>query len=325
METLPDFTDLMVAYQHGAIANRDRYSRWFTKHPTKTMLQTIIEDLSPASTGTQSGFEAYEAGESMTVFDFETFLNNTVAVYVGKQKFFDEARDAGTLTDKQHTNSTELVSRHLAALVRMGAETLRKDGALLSCNSLNRLEVSLVEGDDMAIEPAQEILVAAEVEETPAGTTFAVMDAVTGTVNIPNFYKTQALFPFIVEDVLLRFSETYYSAGSSPEALATIASHNAEAVEQMNKKFESLTKLFITSTDFLDHLTSKSIAYAAQKKFLKYLLINKAITKAVYDEYNATVDNFQRNLLESAARKLETINVRLAYDNTARLVIERIA
>jgi hypothetical protein len=261
----------------------------------------------------------------MTIFDFESFLNNSIAVYVGKQKFLDEAKGAGTITEAQHKNSTELVSRHLAALVRKGAETLRKDGALLSFNAVNRLEVSLVEGDDMAIEPAQEILVAAEVEETPAGTTFAVMDAVTGTVNIPNFYKVQALFPFIVEDVLLRFSETYFSAGSNPEALVTIASHNAEAVEQMNKKFDSLTKLFITSTDFLDHLTSKSIAYAAQKKFLKYLLANKFITKAVYDEHNATVDNFQRNLLESAAAKLATINVKLSYDDTARFIIERIA
>jgi hypothetical protein len=128
-----------------------------------------------------------------------------------------------------------------------------------------------------------------------------------------------------VEDVLLRFSETYFSAGSNPEALVTIASHNAEAVEQMNKKFESLTKLFITSTDFLDHLTSKSIAYAAQKKFLKYLLTNKSITKAVYDEHNVTVDGFQRTLLASAAEKLAGLNVRLAYDDTARLVIERIA
>jgi hypothetical protein len=325
MVTIPDFNELMVAFQHGAIANRDRYSRWFTKHPTKTMLQTIVEDLSPASTGTQSGFEAYEAGESMTVFDFETFLNNLVATYVGKQKFLDEAKDVGTITEAQHRNSTELVSRHLAALVNNGAETLRKDGALLSFNAANRLEVSLVEGDDMAIESSKEILAVIEEEEAPAGTTFAVMDAVTGTVNIPNFYKVQALFPWLVEDVLLRFSQSFFSAGSEPQALADIAAHNADSVEQMEKKFESLTKLFITATDFLDFLTSKGIAYAAQKKFLKYLLTNRTITKAVYDEHNATVDNTYRTLLASAAEKLAGLNVRLSYDTTARLVIERIA
>jgi hypothetical protein len=37
------------------------------------------------------------------------------------------------------------------------------------------------------------------------------------------------------------------------------------------------------------------------------------------------VDGFQRTLLASAAEKLAGLNVRLAFDNTARLVIERIA
>lgn len=323
MTNVPDFNALDVAYQFGASNSRNRYEKWFGLHPTKTMLETIMKDMSPASSAVNSGFSAYVEGES-TIFDFEDFLNQLVSAYVGKQKFLDEAKETGTITEAQYKVSSELVSRHIAALVANGAETVRKDGALLTFNPANRLQVSLVEGDDMALTPDPAILASAKEEEAPVGTIVPVLDPIVGTVNIPSFYKTQALFPMLVEDVLLQFSRMFYSGGSSPEALASIASHNSEAVEQMDKKFDSLSKLYITSTDFLDHLTGKGIAFAAQKKFLKYLLINKSITKAVFDEHNVTVDSIHRNLMASASRKLATLNVQLSYDETARLVIKAV-
>lgn len=149
MVNIPDFDALMLAYQNGASSNRDRYERWFTKHPTKTMLDTIVHDLEPASNAVHSGFSAYAEGE-MSVFDFENFLNQLVSAYVGKQKFLDEAKSAGTITAAQHKISSELVNRHLAALVANGAETVRKDGAVLSFTAANRLAVAIAQPETKA-------------------------------------------------------------------------------------------------------------------------------------------------------------------------------
>lgn len=142
MVTIPDFTALMVAYQFGASHNRDRYERWFTRHPTKTMLETIVNDMSPSSSAVHSGFSAFVEGES-NLFDFGDFLNQLVSAYVGKQKFLDEAKSAGTITEAQHKLASDLVSRHIAALVANGAETVATRGGTLSFGHGTRLEVSV--------------------------------------------------------------------------------------------------------------------------------------------------------------------------------------
>ena len=146
MVAIPDFTALMQAYQFGASTNRDRFERWHKLHPTKTMLETIVQDMSPASTAVHSGFSAFNEG-GMSVFDFTDFLNRMVSAYVGKQKFLDEAKGAGSISDLEHKKASALVSRHLEALVAQGAETLTQSGATLSFSPFNRLEVSLPTGE----------------------------------------------------------------------------------------------------------------------------------------------------------------------------------
>jgi hypothetical protein len=149
MVTIPDFTALMVAYQHGASNSRNRYEKWFKLHETPTMFETILNDMAPSSTAVHSGFSAFNEGE-MSVFDFEDFLNQLMSAYVGKQKFLDEAKGAGKLSDLQHKKASALVTRHIAAIVAHGGETLSKSGAVLSFTTSNRLAVSIAQPEIQA-------------------------------------------------------------------------------------------------------------------------------------------------------------------------------
>lgn len=151
MVTIPDFDALMLAYQHGAANNRDRYEKWFARHETPTMLETIVRDMSPSSSAVHSGFSAFNEGE-MSVFDFEDFLNQLISAYVGKQKFLDEAKSAGKLSDLQHKKASALVTRHIEAIVANGSETLAQSGAVLSFTTANRLAVSIAQPETQADE-----------------------------------------------------------------------------------------------------------------------------------------------------------------------------
>jgi hypothetical protein len=141
-------------------------------------------------------------------------------------------------------------------------------------------------------------------------------------INIPNPLLIQALFPMLVEDVLLQFSRMFYSAGSSPAILEAIASYNGKAQAQATKVFEDMTNLRVTKTDLLELLTAKNIGYAAQRKFFKHLLIQKDITKPAFDVYIETVDSTEQELMDSAFRNLASLNLRLSFDDSARLVID---
>lgn len=144
-------------------------------------------------------------------------------------------------------------------------------------------------------------------------------------VNIPNPLLIQALFPMLVEDVLLQFSRMYYSSGSSPAILEAIASYNSKALAQANKTFEDMTKLRVTKTNFLELLTAKTIGYAAQRKWFKHLLIQKEISKTEFNAYVETADATEQELMDSAFKNLATLNLRLSFDENARLVIEPLA
>lgn len=314
MTTIPDFTALMVAYQHGASNNRDRYERWFTKHPTKTMLKVITEDIAPSSTAVHSGFSAFNEGES-SVFDFEDFLNQLMSAYIGKQKFLDEAKGTGTITEAQHRVATDLVTRHIAAIVTNGGEALRKNGANLSFTDANRLHVTIGQGEPVAPESLQ-------AEEATNLVPVVAMGIDEDGVNIPNPIKIQALFPMLVEDVLLQFSRLFYSTGSSAETLEAIASYNSKAQSQADKMFEDMKAVRVTKTDLLELLTAKNIGYAAQRKFFKHLLIQKDISKPAFDVYVETVDATEQELMDGAFKHLATLNLRLSFDESARLVIE---
>jgi hypothetical protein len=319
MDAIPDFTVLMLSYQIGAVNNRDRYERWWMMHQTPTMLENIIQDMSPASTAVESGFQAYE--DRGSVAEFEDFLNQLVSAYVGKQKFIDEAKTAGTLSELQHAKASSLIARHITAIVAKGAGTLSKDGAVLSFSQVSRLKVSLPQVD--VFDPKDDASDNMKAEETmnlvPNVNTEGFED---DGVNIPNPLLIQALFPMLVEDVLLQFSRMFYSAGSSPAILEAIASYNNKAQAQADKMFEDMKALRVTKTDLLELLTAKNIGYAAQRKFFKHLLIQKDITKAAFNCYIETVDATEQELMDSAFKNLATLNLRLSFDENARMVID---
>jgi hypothetical protein len=309
---IPALDALKVSYAMGSAKNKERYSRWFAQHPTTTMLANIKKDLSPDSTGVESGFTAYQDG-TMTIFEMEDFLNQTVSAYVGKHLFLAEAHSNGRITEKQFKELSEYVSRQTKGLLTKGAKTLLEDGAVLAFNPMNRLSVSLVEGDDQQPDPCQEIL---KTEDTAtAGSPVAI----SGDLVIPHEVRIQASYPMQVENNLLSFSRLYYSNGSSIGMLRLIAAYNTDAVLKADKAFEDLRNLHITAVDYMDVLIGSTILYAAQLKFFRYLLVRKDISQEDYNRLADTVKTVERSLLAKSAANLLSLGVEIYFGDNAKV------
>jgi hypothetical protein len=309
---IPALDTLKVSYAMGSALNKERYSRWFAQHPTTTMLANIKKDLSPDSSGVESGFTAYHDG-NMTIFEMEDFLNQTVSAYVGKHLFLAEARSNGQITEQKFLEVSEFVSRQTEGLLTTGAKTLLEDGAVLSFNHMSRLAVSLVEGDDQTVSPDPEIL-----KSEATGAT-APLVSINSSLVLPNEIRLQAAYPILVENHLLNFSRLYYTNGSSIGMLRLIAAYNTDTVLKADRAFESLKSLHITAVDFMDILIGSTVLYAAQLKFFRHLLVRKEINQEQYDKLAATVKTVETTLLGKSSTNLQSLGVELYFGDNARL------
>lgn len=315
---IPSMEALKVAYAFGSDNNMQRYQRWFSEHrQTKTMLQTIMADQAPNSSAIEGGITAYTDGE-MTIFEFEDFLNHLVSAYVGKMVFLEKSQASGLIKDKEFEDLSSSVTRQIEALVGNAETILLKDGAVLTFNPANRLQVSLVEGDDQEVIPDTQVLEDFAPVESSDGATSAC------SLTLPHEVRIQAAYPMLVEKELLNFSRMYYSHGSSKGILRIIASINGEALSIAERAFLDLSNLHITVTDFLDVLIAKNITYAAQLKFFRHLLVRKEITQEDFNEYAKTAVEYQKVILGQASKNLRSLNVELFFGENAKLSIKAV-